>query len=198
MGIEASFAGWSLSDKIAAIASLAAFLQFAALLATIAITLQTSRRQLRAYVLPESGGLWDGTTLTPPSPGRANEPGVTLFFKNSGQTPAYKFVSWAQIAVCEPENGNKLVAPKLQLQSPATLGAGGVITKSIWFNRTLTPQEIADIGAATKYIFVYGRLEYRDAFRRKRWANFRLQYAGKFPPVTPVVYNFSDAGNVSN
>jgi hypothetical protein len=124
---EKWFSSWSLSDKIAAIASLAAFLQFIALVATVWITIQNGRRQLRAYVLPASAGLWEGMMLTPPRPEHANEPGVVLLFKNSGQTPAHRYVSWAQIAVTELANSHTLLTPSLQLQFPATIGAGCMI-----------------------------------------------------------------------
>ena len=55
--------------------------------------------------------------------------------------------------------------------------------------------EIADIGAARKFIFVYGRAEYRDAFRRKRHTNFRLAYGGPFPPAQNVGMSFTQWGN---
>jgi hypothetical protein len=136
----------------------------------------------------------------PPLPAHKDEPGVVLAFKNSGQTPAYRYVSWAQIAVIEPESADKnLIVPHpVRMYSPATVGAGGLISKSLWFGRPLTAQEIADVGIGKKCIFVYGRLEYRDAFRRKRWANFRLHYAGIFPPLADIQFNFSDRGNESN
>jgi len=189
---------WWLNDPIAGVAAVAGLIQAAALIFTIFVLVRTSRRQLRAYVLPESSGLYEGTMLTPPIPAHAGEPGVMLLFKNSGQTPAYQYVSWAQIAVIEPANAHTLVVPPLQLQFPATIGAGGTISKALWLGRPLTVAEIADVGIGTKLIFVYGRIEYRDTFRRKRWANFRLQYGGLFPPPPNILFNFSEGGNDSN
>jgi hypothetical protein len=58
--------GWNLSDKIAGIASVAAFLQFLALIATVWIMVRNGRRQLRAYVFPEDISLADGSMLDPP------------------------------------------------------------------------------------------------------------------------------------
>jgi hypothetical protein len=197
-GRDSWFSGWSLSDKIAAIASLVSLLQFIALFCTVYVMVRTARRQLRAYVLPESGGLWEGMMLNPQMPVHAGEPGVTLLFKNSGQTPAYNYISWAQIIVAEPTNAHTLTAPSLQRQFPAIVGAGGTISKALWFGRPLTQSEIADVAVGAKLIFVYGRIEYVDAFRRKRWANFRLQYGGAFPPPPNVIFNFSDSGNDSN
>jgi hypothetical protein len=190
---------WSLSDRIAAIAIIVGFLQFIALILTVGVMRGTGRRQLRAYVLPEGGALTEGTMLTPTMPAHAGEPGIAMQFKNSGQTPAYRFVNWMAIAVIDPANAHTLIPPSsLPLQSPATIGAGGTLSKALWFGRILTASEIADVQAAAKYIFVYGRIEYRDAFRRKRWCTYRLQYAGQFPPAPGILFTFSDAGNDSN
>ena len=159
---------------------------------------QTTRRQLRAYVLPENAGLFEGLTLPTPEPTHAGEPGIVLAFKNSGQTPAFQYVSWAQIAVEEPAKINRLAAPSLKPIFPASIGANGLITKAIWFGRPLTTDEIADVSVAKKLIVVYGRLEYRDLFDRPHWTNFRLQYAGRFPPLPNAIFNFSETGNSSD
>jgi len=126
---------WNLSDRIAAIASIAAFLQFIALVATVWIMVRNGRRQLRAYVFLEKAGIVDGTVLNPPVPAHANEPGVALTFRNSGQTPAYKVVSWAKIEVIEPIHEASLVVPPLMLQFPRWLGANSEMPKTLWFGR---------------------------------------------------------------
>jgi hypothetical protein len=88
--------GWNLSDKIAAIASVAATLQFVALVAILWITIRNGRRQPRAYLFPNDASIYEGMMMTPPLPAHTNEPGVVLNFKNSGQTPAYKIISWQE------------------------------------------------------------------------------------------------------
>jgi hypothetical protein len=45
---------WGLSDKIAVIASVAAFLQFVVLFATVWVMIVNGRRQLRPYVVVQS------------------------------------------------------------------------------------------------------------------------------------------------
>ncbi len=85
---------WNLSDKIAAIASVVAFLQFGALVATVLIMIFNGRRQLRAYVL------LDGGSIRVISDGQGNqfiEGFVNL--KNCGQTPAQNCKSWVQIKI---------------------------------------------------------------------------------------------------
>jgi hypothetical protein len=159
----------------------------------------SSRRQLRAYVLPELSGIIDGTMLNPPDASKANVPGVGMAIKNSGQTPAYNVVSWAGIAVTQPAQENTaLVPPPLVGQFANTLGAGSFFSKTLWFNRALTNQEITDVANGVQAVYFYGRIEYRDVFRKHRFANFRLRYNGQFPPPQAAYFNFSESGNDAN
>ena len=112
-GLQKPENAWGLSDKIAVIASVVAFLQFLALVATVWVMLRTGRHQLRAYVLPHDCGVYEGMQLNPPQPGHSNEPGIVLNFKNSGQTPAYKVISWARVDVIDSINEDKLSVPAL-------------------------------------------------------------------------------------
>ena len=92
----------------------------------------------------------------------------------------------------------KLAVPRLEKGFPAPIGSGGATSKSIWYGRAISQQEIQDIAAGTRAIFFYGRLEYRDAFNRKRFTNFRLQYQGQFPPAQGAVFSFCAEGNDAN
>lgn len=186
---------WGLSDKIAAWAVGIALLQFLALVSTIWVMIRSSRRQLRAYVLPEHGSISEGNMLNPPQPARANIPGVVMAIKNSGQTPAYNLISWMQITVIQEAHENTLVVPPLVDQFPLTLGVNSSFTKSLWLDRALTPNEIAEIGNGKRGIYVYGRIEYQDAFKVKRFANFRLRYMGQFPPLPNAIFWFCASGN---
>lgn len=158
-------------------------------------TASSNKRSLRAYVFAENLGLWEGTMLAPPQPALANIPGVSVVFKNSGQTPAYKVVSWAQVAVIEPINEHTLVVPALENKFSNTLGSDGTFSKEIWFNRALTANEIADIAIGVRAIYFYGRIEYQDVFKGKLHSNFRVFYRGAFPPPKGVLFSFSDKGN---
>lgn len=159
------------------------------------LQIKTTRAQLRAYVFPESAVLCDGMALNPPVPAKANQPGVVFAWKNTGQTPASNVVSWGQLAVIEPINENRLTIPTLQNVFASHLGAGGISTKSLWFGRALTPNEIADVVAAARCIYLYGRIEYSDIFSKKRFSNFRMAYAGPFPPPPGVSFNICEKGN---
>jgi len=186
-------------NGVAVAAAVAAFLQFIALLLTIGVMIRNGHRQLRAYVLPENGGILDGTMLNPPQPARAGIPGVVLLIKNSGQTPAYEVVHWAQIEVVPVQDENRaLVVPPMQKQYSSTLGSGGMTNKALWCGRALTPGEILEVANGTRAIYLFGRIEYKDAFKKPHFTNFRLHYIGQFPPVPGAILYFSERGNDSN
>jgi hypothetical protein len=192
---EEWFDGWGLSDKIAAVASIAAFLQFIALIATVGVMLWTATRQMRAYVYADNAGLYEGMMLVPPMPAHTNEPGVVLVWRNTGQTPAVRVISWGQIAVIEPANEHTLVVPPLQDIYFNNLGSGGTANKAIWFGRALTASEITDIGAGGRAIYLYGRIEYQTIFKRNKWTNFRFRYSGAFPPPPGITFQVCEKGN---
>jgi hypothetical protein len=187
---------WTLSDKIAVYATGAGFLQFVVLAITVWAMIHHARRQLRAYVLPDNCAIVDGTMLTPPRQDRVGVPGVSMLIKNSGQTPAYKVVSWAQIAVIfMRDEQTALVVPPVAERFSNTVGASGLFNKALWYDRPLAANEIADIAAGVRAIYLYGRIEYRDAFKKKRFTNFRLFYTGAFPPIPNAIFHFSEQGN---
>jgi hypothetical protein len=189
----------NLDEKIALIAIAVGFLQFLALVITIGVQKAGSKRQLRAYVYPDNAGLVDGTMLTPPQENRRNEPGITMLLKNSGQTPAYEVRSWANINIIEPINESRLEIPKLSSAlSNNNVGSNGMISKAVWFGRALTSGEIEDIEKGVKAIYLFGRIEYRDVFKKDRFTNFRLFYSGKFPVKEGMNFYYCQKGNESD
>jgi hypothetical protein len=160
---------------------------------------ESSERQLQAYVLPESASLYDGTTLTPPISAKTDIPFAPMIIKNFGQTPAYRVISYSRIAVIPIGDENTmLVVPPLVEQYSNTLGSGASFNKPTWFDRTLTASEKDDIAKGERAIYLYGKIQYQDAFGKARFANFRLQYMGQFPPVPNVILHFSEKGNDAN
>jgi hypothetical protein len=163
---------------------------------------ETKRAQLRAYVLPESIGLFDGNTVSPPQPAHASVPYWNVRFKNAGQTPAYDVVSWGDLAVVQITDEDRLLKPpkKLDKVNPFTLGPGVPFPKTRWYSRALTPAEITGISVSppTHAIYVHGRLEYRDAFRTRHFTNFRFSYCGAWPPGQNVSMSYCKEGNNSD
>jgi hypothetical protein len=91
------FDGWSLSDKIAVIASVVAFLQFLALMSTIRVMSRTGQRQLRAYIVADTVDV----DITPIN----NTEGkvmvsVKIAIKNTGQTPAHDLRVVSKTELC--------------------------------------------------------------------------------------------------
>jgi hypothetical protein len=157
------FSGWVLSDKIAAIASLVAFFQFLALLATVLVVFRTSRRRLRAYVSTEAGSV---RLVDDPNGEQLLEGYVKL--KNFGSTPAYEYRSYAMIKVL---NVN---APPFEETSVAAgrglLGPGAEIDVQVYWR--VSDGDLAAIRAGTKRIFVWGEAYYVDAFAKNRYFKF--------------------------
>jgi hypothetical protein len=187
---------WTLSDKIAVWVIIVGGFQFFALIGTIEVMRRTAKRQLRAYVLPESSSLFEGNMLTPPRPDQTNVPGIVMLIKNSGQTPAYKVASYAQLGIFKTKDvGPQLVVPHLTGRFSNTVGANCTFNKALWFNRALTPAEITDIYNGVQAIYLWGRIEYEDIFKNRHISNFRLHYMGLFPPPPGVAFNFGDERN---
>jgi hypothetical protein len=160
----------------------------------------TSQRQLRAYVHPDTITLYDGSTLNPPRMNKANFPGVVFVWRNTGETPAKDIVVWSKVAVFAVRNEGKVKAPSsLQKEYPNTLGRGITGNRSLWYRRALAPQQAADIGAGRLGVYFYGRIEYRDIFAKNRWTNFKFVYTGSiFPPVGTGGFNICRSGNNSD
>jgi hypothetical protein len=167
-------------------------------IATLNHMRESSERQLRAYVLPDNAGLFEGSMMVPPQLARTNIPGVAMLVKNSGQTPAYKVISFAQIAVIAVANETTLIVPPIPQQFSLTLGPGATFNKAFWLDRALTPNEIADIQTGVRAVYLYGRIDHRDAFEKPRFTNFRLRYFGAFPPPPNAILLFCETGNDAN
>jgi hypothetical protein len=188
---------WSRKDWFDAGTIIFLALQAGVLYFTLTLSRRTARRQLRAYVFPYSFTLFDGRLLTPPDPNLNDVPVIALEIRNSGATPAYKVVLAYGLDVIDRINEHQLINPILVERDYSVLGPNVGSTSRRWYNRALTPAEITDIQNGVKAIYLYGRIEYRDAFksRKKRFTTFRLHYVGLFPPASPSAFTFSTNGN---
>ena len=190
---------WSLADKIAVGACIAGFAQFLALVITIGIMIRNGRRQLRAHVFPDDISLVTGMLLNPPEEHKRDIPAVSMIIKNSGQTPAYRVVSWWEIKLLNISEEKSLSVPPLADKFSTNVGPGCTFNKGIWYERALTADEKKEILAGTLGIYVHGRLEYQDVFGLRHFTNFRLVYSSKvFPPLKGAVMSFCEAGNEAN
>ena len=159
-------------------------------------TRRSSERQLRAYIYPDGTyiQLWDDMNPQP-LPARPGCLHVTVSVKNSGQTPAHGVLHWGALTVRNVADEDQLEPPaKLEVVSPANVGAGVPLLKSTW-SGTVSPADIHDIETGVKAIYVYGKVEYLDAFNKRRYTRYRLKYAGKFPPPPAVSLVICTRGN---
>ncbi len=171
------FYGLSQSDKIAVIASLAAFLQFIALIVTVFVMMRTARRQLRAYVLVY------GSVVTNVAEGD-EVPEARIVFKNFGQTPAYNFVNVTGFAfnVYPAPKSIRLTVPNKEfsnLLAKSVLGpTQEEMSTTVWQGRPLTPGRRTELAQGRAIIYVYGEIRYTDAFRRSRKTKYRYMMGG--------------------
>jgi hypothetical protein len=155
-----------------------------------------SARELRAYVFVDGGGILDGNTTTPKNRAFINKPGAILGFKNYGKTPAYKVAHWVDINVVEPKYEHTLIIPNpITRVSQNSMGEGSIITTNPQLQRFLTAQESTGIASGSHAIYIYGRIEYEDTFRKMRFTNFRLKYVGPYPPPKGHTLKFCVDGN---
>jgi hypothetical protein len=127
-------------------------------------------------------------------------PGVFWIIKNYGQTPAYDVVHWGAFQVLETRLEHTAVVPALDPAGPKThIAPSAHGTKGYWYNRPLSPQEMEDVKNGVRAVYVCGRIEYRDAFKRKRFTDYRMTYtASAYPPVAPTAFNYCEDGNDAN
>jgi hypothetical protein len=179
---------WSLSDKIAAIASIVALLQFFALIGTICVLVSTARRQLRAYIFisqAEISNIMSDQNLM-----------VKVVVKNFGQTPAYK--ATISLGVYTDTFPLATVLPPAAVKIRNTnIGPGGEQTV------TFSGEEPTTIGWRQRYtqktgaIYIYGIINYLDAFGCRKFTNFRL-YKGGDAGVSEPPLSFTIDYNEAN
>jgi hypothetical protein len=157
------------------------------LVAQTVISRRSSQRQLRAYVMNESGSIVNiadppiTTGLNVPTDARITHPGwgpiAMIQIKNTGQTPAFRVEHWG--AMCFREYP---LTSTLPIKQPggkpiySILGPGIPSTKFLRFGPRLTDEETAALMAGTGAIYVYGDIHYEDAFKCKRSTRYRLMY----------------------
>lgn len=147
---------------------------------------RTTRQQMRAFVYLESGSIYNiaspinplasykptGAEVISPNEG----PGAQLVIKNTGSTPAFNVVHWGAITIGPyPLVGQlppRIHAPNMPASA---IPPGGINTKGVRIpGGRLTPEQVAGLRDGTQAIWVYGEIDYRDAFRRTRTSRYRL------------------------
>jgi hypothetical protein len=171
----------------------------------VGIARRTAKRQLRAYLLVDTGSVYDASKIGLKSrfpetvllPEWTNWAATDLVLKNSGQTPASHVIHWAMMAVADPLTEHLLVPPsRLEESQASVVGPGQSITKSVALQPfPLSEPVLSEIVAHRKGIYVYGKISYRDIFKHSRTTTYRLRYSGPWPPLPSGNFLFSLKGN---
>jgi hypothetical protein len=132
---------------------------------------RTTRAQLRAYVMVEAaeiGGIKAGCVVT-----------AAVSVKNFGQTPAYKFHMTLGM-------GTAPTFPELGPRSESPHGTLGVLAPGGQFqSRAQSPAALSvglydSLVKGDQSLFVYGEINYDDAFGKRRTTLFRTMIGGSF------------------
>ena len=129
------------------------------------IARESAERQLRAYV---------GVFRTTIDWSVVGAPRATIHIRNDGQTPAYNLTHWMAIGLSDKADLKNLHPPtKL---SKSDLGPN--VPMSIAQTKPLTQQQITALQTGQLRLFVWGMVNYNDAFGQiDRWVKYRLVLA---------------------
>jgi hypothetical protein len=128
----------------------------------------TTKRQLRAYVFVESAiahstqsGGW-----------------VKVVIKNFGQTPAYRYTATLDTAIMDPST-----VPRFPRPGSGT--PGGSLAPSATIKMTkefpqFTVQDGIAVRQGTKILYVFGQIEYTDAFNTTRYTRYCHAWGGHY------------------
>lgn len=144
----------------------------------LAQSADTAERQIRAYVTLEAGAILIGQAPN----ASFIEACVTL--KNHGQSPAYACRAWMTVNV-SPTANEAPFAQRGAAGSSGLLGPGASYDMSV--RHVSSQQQIHGISQSTQMIYVWGRLEYLDAFQKQRHFEFRFYANG-----TPTTVRFKE------
>ncbi|AEH88035.1 hypothetical protein [Mesorhizobium opportunistum] len=136
------------------------------------ISRETAERQLRAYVLPANCTLELAAD---------NDPTAHVRIQNFGQTPAFDVRSWIHIWV--EAYPKRVEFPNAPDDLPKGQGVRGPGFHATFRHRRELPihaWEMERIRTKTAAIYVYGVVEYRDCFGKKRRTKFLKFFYGEY------------------
>lgn len=154
---------------------------------------KTTRAQLRAYIWVAESSINDvvGADYVHP----------VLKIQNSGQTPATDVIQWANQIFGPYPLGHliKELPGRLEPEgaSKSYLGPGGCLFLEPKAQRLYSPQEKAAINAKTGAIYVWGEINYVDAFREDRSTKFILFKGGDMGTQGPQLYSYRDGNEAT-
>jgi hypothetical protein len=131
----------------------------------------TAKRQLRAYVLVES-------VVASKDPRSKDGFGAVVTTKNFGMTPAKDLSEWVEITVADLPLTISLPPHKPNNPSRSIVGPG-VSTIQIPTMKKLPDDIESAVLENRAAIYVYGEVQYADAFGERRTTKYRLMSSGQ-------------------
>jgi len=131
----------------------------------------TTVRQLRAYVGPSAATIKCA--------------GVGKYFaaveiKNFGQTPAYKMRNFTDSYI------GPYKSEETQFKEPS--GSGIYTTGTLFPNSPFYgSKDVETSNPDTGHIFIYGKIEYEDVFKQKRWTRYRFVFPTPNTVLRPTI-----------
>jgi len=103
---------------------------------------------------------------------------------NTGNTPARNVRQWINIEIRDPTDNKNFPRPKPGYgKRPIVPGAKW----SIGLELIVTDEQLQELSAGKKVLFVWGRAEYADIFGANQWLDFRYRNIG-------IVFAMNDKG----
>jgi hypothetical protein len=158
------------SEYITVSIAIISAIQAIALIVTVFAMMGIGRRQLRAYISIEQAA-----RTGPDQPA----PQFQLVFKNWGQTPTYGGRYWAEVRVCECASAADITPSGKKFDGrfallPANSFALGQINRDNAV--AISGDQIAAFNDGKIAFYIFGQLDFLDAFRKRRWLNFKFRY----------------------
>jgi hypothetical protein len=133
----------------------------------------TAKQQLRAYVCVVAADIVFA---------KVDEPGIEIRIKNCGLTPAYNVSMWSGLAVSTHPLRRSLDKPPEEFDmNQSVLAPDGFELMHPIFSQPI-PQQLFPLGTAQHTLYVFGQINYVDAFNDHHTTDFRLLFGGPEPP----------------
>lgn len=139
--------------------------------AAVEVTNMAAQAQLRAYVC-------NNGAVIGKAPRNKDKFSVVVELKNTGVTPAYDLISWADIAYLEYPLESSLRIHCLMHPNRGVLAPGG-ISVIVPTHKRLTEPEQQLIRDDKMALYLFGEVHYRDGFAHQRMTQFRLRLHGQ-------------------
>jgi hypothetical protein len=104
------------------------------------------------------------------------KPAMDLLLQNKGRSTATEIVQKVWIQLLDSRI-KQLPHPPTEPLEAESLAADGMIVTNVGFHRPLTQQDVDEITAGKKALFIYGEVEYSDEtrqYRKVRWCSYYM------------------------